>query len=372
MPRDSEISGSHADTDGQACGRTDNKNNGQLKLLLFPETEAVSIEGIDENDSRRDSAEDTGSEFNAMEMRVSGMDALHDEQMSVGTRLRLAREQHGWSREEVAARLKLQAGLIKRLEEENYEGIAHTVYLRGYLTSYARLLGLPTVIAETVVAKSGHEMPLISTGTISRSRYMLDRYSVSATYLVLTGLVIGPAVWLATHGGLEQKLAPTLLLDSPTTTISSAAPQVAASDLRSDLVTTDAVLPLPNPAPSVSLDSPAPIIASMAPFASMPSPIAPVTEAVPAGSRTMTIKLKQASWVEVTSASGQKLEYGLLAAGTERKYTSTEVVSVRIGNAEAAEITADGKVVDLAPFRRANVAHLKMFAAGSVATRADS
>lgn len=372
MHRDTENSRSRAEADEQVHARSAESNNGQLKLLLFPETEAVSIKGTEHHDSQRDSAEGTGSVFESAEMRLTGMDALQDDEMSVGTRLRLAREQRGWTREEVATRLKLQAGLIRRLEEENYEGIAHAVYLRGYLTSYARLLDLPTVIAETVVATSGHEMPLVSTGTISRSRYMLDRYSVSATYLILTGLVIGPAVWLATHGGLEQNLARTVLLDSPATTISDTAPQGASSELREEVAVVDRKLPVPAPLSNSSLD-PAPIVASMAPFASMPPPVAPpIAEVVPEGGRTMTLKLKQASWVEVTSASGQKLEYGLLAAGTERKYTSAEMISVRIGNAEGAEITADGKPVELAPYRRANVAHLKVFGPGAVISRADS
>ena len=99
------------------------------------------------------------------------------------------------------------------------------MYLRGYLSSYARLLGLPVVIAERAVAElSQQPAPLVSTGKVSRSRYLLDRYSVSATYLILTGLVIGPAVWLATHGGLEQNLARTVMLDGPVATIDVATP----------------------------------------------------------------------------------------------------------------------------------------------------
>jgi cytoskeleton protein RodZ len=62
----------------------------------------------------------------------------------------------------------------------------------------------------------------------------------------------------------------------------------------------------------------------------------------------------------------------LLEAGVERQYTSKGAMSVRIGNAQGAEIIADGKPVDLAPFQRANVAHLKVFAQGSLATRVDS
>lgn len=352
-----------------ASGGVAEDDNGQLKLLLFSETEAVSIEGINTQDSQNHAADilAVASGETAIDVAVADVDL--DADMSIGMRMRIGREQRGWTREDVAIRLKLQAGLVRRIEEDDYSGIAHTVYLRGYLTSYARLLGLPAALAEQVVATSGQEMPLVSTGTVSRSRYMLDRYSVSATYLILTGLVIGPAVWLATHGGLEQNLARTVLLDAPATTL-SVEPQ--GGGLLPD-GTVDAQMP-PPPAPVLAQPDPSPIVASMAPFATMPQPpVAPVAaESVPAGTHSLTLKLKQASWVEVTSASGEKLEYGLLTAGTERRYSSDGVISVRIGNAEGAEIVADGQAIDLAPFRRANVAHLKVFAQGALATRVDS
>jgi hypothetical protein len=42
---------------------------------------------------------------------------------------------------------------------------------------------------------------------------------------------------------------------------------------------------------------------------------------------------------------------------------------VRLGNADAADVTVDGKTLDLAPFRRANVARLSVF--GADAPRAE-
>ncbi len=90
------------------------------------------------------------------------------------------------------------------------------------------------------------------------------------------------------------------------------------------------------------------------------------------GQHSLTLKLKQSSWVEITTVDGEKLEYGLLAAGTERQYSGDSGMTLRIGNAHGAEVTADGKPVDLAPFQRANVAHLRLFGEGNLATRIDS
>ena len=122
--------------------------------------------------------------------------------------------------------------------------------------------------------------------------------------------------------------------------------------------------------------SPAPIIASMAPFSASQQMIKTEDASVPMpateGRHRVSLKLKQASWVEVVDASGAKIEYGLLAAGVERNYTSNTALTIRIGNAEGAEVVADGTRVDLAPFQRANVARLRLFGGDKLASRIDS
>jgi cytoskeleton protein RodZ len=92
------------------------------------------------------------------------------------------------------------------------------------------------------------------------------------------------------------------------------------------------------------------------------SPTPDTTSHVGSGAHSMSLKLSQASWVEILSADGSKLEYGILPAGSERTYSSDKPVSVRLGNAEGAEVKVDGKTIDLAPFRHANVARLRVFA----------
>jgi cytoskeleton protein RodZ len=300
-------------------------------------------------------------------------------QNSFGRRLRAAREGMNLSRNEVAQRLKLPVRLIARLEDDDYAGIDQGVYLRGYLSSYARIVGIPTVAADTVASANVHVAPLVATGQTSRSRYLFDRYSVSATYLILTALIVVPAVWLATHGGLEQNLARTTSLDSPTSIqvppISE--PQATGADSGNAAATVPATETMEAPAADTSAMAAAteppkqeqmPVVASMAPFTTQSAtPASPTQETQAAhastGAHSMALKLKAASWVEIIGTDGSKLEYGILPAGAERTYSSDGPLSVRLGNAEGAEVSVDGKVLDLTPFRHANVARLRVFGA---------
>ncbi|MEO5627132.1 MAG: RodZ domain-containing protein [Dokdonella sp.] len=302
----------------------------------------------------------------------------------LGPRLRGARETRGWSRADVASRLKLPLKLIERLECDDYEGLSDGVFLRGYLRSYSRLVGVCVEQATSVAAAHTQTAPLIATGTISRSRYLFDRYSVSATYLVLTAIIVVPAVWLATHGGLEQNLARTTPLDTPINTAVVALAEPAsypgnsAAAGNSSTGTSVAETSETTPLPGVAVD-PSPVIASMTPFATtqtptntLPSQAPPADTAIAGGSHILNLKLSQQSWVEITAADGRKLEYTMLAAGSEHSYHSDGQLSVRLGNAQGAQLRTDGTTVDLIPFQRGNVAHVKVFGeAGAGVSRLD-
>jgi cytoskeleton protein RodZ len=294
-----------------------------------------------------------------------------DAGMSLGWRLARARARQGWSQAEVAARLRLPAKLIDRLERDDYAGLTQGVFLRGYLGSYARLVNVSIEQAEDVAAAHSEAAPLVATGTIPRSRYLFERYSVSATYLVLTAIIVVPVVWLATHGGLEQNFAHTTPLDPPAAEVAAVQPASASLvSVQHPADSTGTVVASPKNVPSAeSAVQQTPIVASIAPFSVVPSqplPQAsaqqqPIATSVGSGAHTLELKLTQQSWVEITTADGRKLEYGMLAAGSEHTYHSDGPLSVRIGNTQGTEILVDGRTVDLTAFQRANVAHVKLF-----------
>jgi cytoskeleton protein RodZ len=284
-------------------------------------------------------------------------EAVEDE--SLGQRLRAAREARGMTREEAASRTKLQLSVIDSLERDHFERIGHGVYLRGYLQKYLALLGLPLILADRVLQDHSNLPPLTTSGTISRPRYLFQRYSGSALYLVLTGVIIVPAVLLAMRAGFDSNLVRIAPLDS------SENSSVAHNDTELKLPSPTApVGDMPQtPSQQSSAAEERPLAASMTPFASSPVVEAPkqsVEAATPAGQHSLKITLGEASWVEVTTADGQKLDYGLLAAGTTHIYHSAQSIDARLGNITGASVEVDGKAQDLTAFRHANVAHFKL------------
>lgn len=291
--------------------------------------------------------------------------------MTLGQRLRQGRESRGWRAEDVGSRLHLPVQIIHRLEAEQYERIGYGIYLRGYLINYARLVDVPTILVDAVVRQHDDTPPLVASGTISHSRYLYQRYSVSALYLILTGVIIVPAVLLAMRAGLEPNVAALTSLEAPAAPVSADAGQSPAPD-KSPAAS----------APSAGAEAPpagsgndVPLVASLAPFSALShgpahGDVAPAPAAA-AGTHTLKLTLREASWVEVQSASGEKLEYGLLPAGSTRSYSSAAALEIRLGNCNGAEVETDGHAQDLTPFRRANVAHFKVFSAGEAISRTD-
>jgi cytoskeleton protein RodZ len=75
-----------------------------------------------------------------------GIDVEPEEEiLTVGTRLRVAREQRGLSLHEVADILRLRATQIQALEEGDYNKLPGQTFVTGFLRSYANLLNLDAV-----------------------------------------------------------------------------------------------------------------------------------------------------------------------------------------------------------------------------------
>lgn len=303
---------------------------------------------------------------------------------SLGGRLRAAREARGLDIESCGHALRLPIRVLRQLESNEYGGIDYQVYLGGYLTKYARYLGVDEaeVKAELERIKPG-QPTLVATGGISHSRYLLEHYARAATYVVLTAAIVVPTIWLGVRGTLDRDVshlapldaAPVAQVDAPAVPANAASTGDAPVDAPA---TTDgsAVAAAPaakteqapaQPPAAAPAQDQQPLMASMTPFPNLGSdasrtqsqPVA-ASDAVGNGTHSLMLSLQAASWVEVTTKDGSRLEYGLLPAGSSKTYHSDQPMEVRIGNATGAQVTLDGQPMALDNYRRSNVAHFRI------------
>lgn len=119
--------------------------------------------------------------------------------LKVGEILRTEREARGLSVEEIAERVKFSVRQVEALEHDDAEHLPQGTFLRGFIRSYARVLGMDDarLLAAThtqtehhfdVMDVQGGGAPLPVTGDASRrSRYLM--LSALAVAILLAGFV---------------------------------------------------------------------------------------------------------------------------------------------------------------------------------------
>lgn len=267
----------------------------------------------------------------------------------LGLRFRHAREKARWSKEAVAQQLKLPTAVVDAIEREDWARLGAPIYVRSYVGSYAKLLGLPPELAEDLV-RDKPTPQLVYTGANTGARRMLDRSMRNIAYLVMTAVIVGSIVMLAMRFQAPAKLAQVVPLDAPIAAVDRQA--VASGTTASTSVST--VL-AQSAAATNTAD--APVMASLA-------PVLPSAASSPGNDLQLTFRAQ--SWIEVLDPNGQSVERGLVPAGSTRHYTVGQVSHITLGNADAVDVSQAGRLLDMAPYRQANIARFNFSSAGMV------
>lgn len=263
-------------------------------------------------------------------------------QEPLGLLLKQAREKAGLGLEQAGQQLKLPVAIIEAMEREDWARLGAPVYVRSYLGSYLRLLGLPTAHAEAVVAAKPTP-ELVTMASRSRMHHAFDRAIRNGVYLLMTAVLVVPVVLVARHYQAAAPAEP-LALDAEPVALPSATDTIAAS-------------------PSPEAAGPEPVMASITPFRS-PAATAPAAQPTLSAAEGLVLRFSGESWLETDGPDGSRLERALVPAGAERRYADGEVGRVTLGNAGAVQVLHDGEPVDLAPFRAANVARFAVSSDG--------
>ncbi len=228
----------------------------------------------------------------------------------IGSLVRHAREQRGWSLSDAARLTKLSPGVLRAIERSDFDSLPGGMYRKAYL--------------RTVAAEVG-----------------LDPTEIAAAYERLYEGPNPPAPAVApTPDRLVDELTPSRRR-SVVTLATLAALAVAWFALR------------PNPAPARSavdseLDAMAGGIAAdgQPTLATQDAQSEPVRVATPIAAPDMPLKINLTTtewcWVAITR-DGERVVYGLIEPGTRVAVEGHRLISVRLGNAAAVQLSVNGR-----------------------------
>jgi cytoskeleton protein RodZ len=268
----------------------------------------------------------------------------HGDARGSGARLREARSAAGLSLQEVASRLRMPVHVVDALEDGRWEVIGASVFVRGQLRSYARLLGVDVEPFLDIEVAPAAPVELVSHAHTPRLQRMMEGIGRRLVYVVITAVIAVPAwMWTRSHLG-----------DVPPTTASLDAVPAEAIAVASPVEPTRPAGPSADSASSAEASTP--YVASLA----------PVNRAAPPEAAKLVFEFSGDSWMQVAGRNGGTLEQGLMRAGDTRSFDASAVARVVLGNATVVRVQQAGSIVDTTPYQRANVARFAVSSDGSV------
>ncbi|WP_421224507.1 cytoskeleton protein RodZ [Aeromonas enteropelogenes] len=296
-----------------------------------------------------------------------------------GQLLRNAREQLGWTREQVASRIHLRLTLIAAIESDTYDKHTSHTFIRGYLRTYAKLVGIPE---ETILAaydKLGLTPPdnidMQSFSRRSRQQANDSRLKVVTWLVILVLIGLSVAWWwqsTARRSAGDEALAATEMsastsvaatdsvpgtesqapvTDATEPAIDAAAP-AAVSDATSTLAPESAVLPEENPSAAVSTQA-----------ESSTSDVAATDESAasePVSAPQLKMSFTADCWLDVKDANGKTLYSGLKKANDELVLEGAEPLKLIVGAPMAVKLEYKGQSFDMSRYNNGRTARFSL------------
>ena len=306
---------------------------------------------------------------------------------SPGAALLAERRSQGLSLGDIARQLKLSVRQVEALERDEYGGFSGSVFVRGFLRNYAKLLRLdpdrlleaasesiaPVRVNETAVP----EMPMASANQEGTHRVL--------TWGAFGVLAVVVLFLLASNASKEQRetqepekpvasAAPVLRPTEPPPVAASQPPSgampptepVAVAPVSENAVAAAAIPGSASAEPSesraatelrtdIQAQPPSGARAEESTAAARPRVFVSGS-----GSGQIRMVFEDESWVEVRDGSGDTIFSRLNAPGTERLIRGQPPFVVTVGNAHAVKLLYRGKTIDLSPHTRVDVARVTL------------
>lgn len=325
-------------------------------------------------------------------MTIEQQDAArHDAEVpaSPGLMLKQAREACGLSQQEVATRLNLRLSLIRQMEDDNFDPRTAATFTRGYLRSYAKLVGIDgdAVVAayeQLGLSEVKSEMHSFSRRT---SREASENRLRAASWIFFVLLAVALFAWWWQQPAEEPQtvtsFSDSALMSEEETGDETSAPAPELSDTQGvlmpaeDEVVPEVEAPVPSSAaPAAPLLVPEP---AASPAVVAPDAVPEAEPAAPAASAAVEMPVEQGSlvqpasaegvislrfrldcWLKITDAKGKVVLEGLKKAGSEQQVMGPAPFKLVIGAPGAVEIAFRNEPVDMGQFKAGQVARFML------------
>lgn len=277
-----------------------------------------------------------------MNEQTKNLDSSPNAAVTLGALLSQARKQKGLSVGEVAERLKLPARQIEAMESGSYKGLPEAVFIKGFLSSYARLLELDESEFKQYLQQifpSGQRYSTSDSSKVLSSeldfqdkpqRRHFPRWLIALLVLIIIGAVVYAWQSKSTSENAKQAATASQEVSAQTASISD----IAASNIR--------VVPMPASEQVISTASTTVISASQPQEANTKTN---ASEPVAADSEALLIKLENKSWLQVSDKNGKVLISQVVDAGSTQQFSGSAPYKVIIGYTPGASIKFAGKDV---------------------------
>ncbi|CAE6887824.1 cytoskeleton protein RodZ [Vibrio sp. B1FLJ16] len=306
--------------------------------------------------------------------------------IAAGTLLKNKRESQGMTQKQVADRLRLRVSVIEDIENNRFDSKQVTTFTRGYLRSYAKVVGLDEKIVLSALEKTADIKPKaedVEMQSFSRktkhekhnSRIMLLTWIIA---IVITG--ISAAWWWQNQqeNSLSQVVTDTDIeapspsaeelveIDNLSTDelIAGTSDEVMTSaeiqDVDESLDTAPETDALPDLGDEIVVnetleeaEEPVAIIEE-APVVEEPAVV------VPKGMTLLTMKFQSDCWIQVKDANGRTLVTGTRKPGQDVELTGKAPFNVILGAPEGVTMTFASEPVDLSGYTSGKVARFTL------------
>lgn len=313
----------------------------------------------------------------------AGQAQAHEPEPTVGEQLRAAREQQGLSVIDVAQRLKFAPRQIDALESDNMAALPGLTFVRGFVRSYAKLLGMDAdvlvgALERAAALEAGPSTVQLQSLTATPQRFPMRNNSAGGSAWPWLVAMLVAVVGLGGFALFQWQAPDSVSQPAPASNTATTAPMAP---------------PNITPMASGSEGAAAPATSGAAVSAPVPAPVVPGAAAVPAkadapkaeggkgadkgqdkgqdkgadksadaakGSGKIRLVFTAESWTEIRQAGGQVVFSRQSPSGTEAWVDGQPPFDFVIGNAQGVKLFYRGSEVDLKPYIKETVARMQL------------